>query len=579
MRADHVAAQGAWGVARCARGLLRLLRRRWWLAPILLVALWYRDWYVGEPDQALAAFFTFLQFAINIAFALLFAIIQFIAIFWFLGRTHAYWIQPGETGLAFADYRGNPEVLEQARRIVTLLRGAKQFREMGGEISRGILLVGNPGVGKSWLAQVIANEAGLPFGYLSAASLTSMFFGVGNLKVMGMYRKARRLAEEHGACILFLDEFDAIGTARTRQGGAGFPLFGGGSLVLNELLLQMDPPRVETRWWARALRTLGLRPRPASRPLVVTCAATNVPESLDPALLRPGRFDRKIVVDAPDFEGRKDVIHYYLTKVAHDPALAEPAMLDRLSADMTGATPAVIRHVINEAVIKAHFDGRDRITYEDISYALDTHQWGLKRPIRGQSEEARRQVAYHEAGHAVAQLLLLPKQRLYKVTIIRHDQALGLSATRPREEWHVQDEEEIRAQIAVALASQAAEELFLGRRYNGTTSDIQQATWWAKQYVAKWGLGSELIDADQIELSRAQKQEVRDLLRAEKARVKHLLARRAALVHALVERLLAKGEVFGDEVAALAEQYPEEVPDDLAHVDVTTSHDRSRSVS
>ena len=578
MRVDHVAARGAWGVVRCAGGLLRFLRRHWWLAPILLAALWYRDWYVGEPDQALAAFFTFLQFAINIAFAIVFILVQFVALFWFLGRAQIYWIMPGETGVSFGDYRGNPEVLEQARRIVTLLKGAKKFHRMGGEVSRGMLLVGPPGTGKTWLANVIANEVGIPFGFISGSSIQNMFFGISNLRIMNMYRKARALAREFGAAIIFIDEFDSIGAARTRQGGSGFPLFGGTGL-LNEILLQMDPPRTDPRWWARILRKLGIRPRPAPQPLVFTLASTNLPEALDPALLRPGRFDRKIVVEAPDHEGRKDVIHYYIAKVAHDPALAEPAMLDRLSADMTGATPAVIRHVINEAVIKAHFDGRDRITYEDISYALDTHQWGLKRPIRGQSEEARRQVAYHEAGHAVAQLLLLPKQRLYKVTIIRHDQALGLSATRPREEWHVQDEEEIRAQIAVALASQAAEELFLGRRYNGTTSDIQQATWWAKHYVAKWGLGAELVDADQIELSRGQKQEVRDLLRAEKARVKHILARRAALVHALVERLLAKGEVFGDEVAALAEQYPEEVPDDLAHVDGTTSHDRSRSAS
>lgn len=416
----------------------------------------------------------------------------------------------------------------------------------------------------SYLAQVIANEAGVPFAYMSAASLTSMFWGVGNLKVAGLYRKARKMAQEFGACIVFMDEFDAIGTSRTRQGGSGFPLFGGANTLLNELLLQMDPPRVETRWWARLLRSMGLRPKPGARPLIITCAATNIAEALDPALLRPGRFDRKIVVEAPDHEGRKDVLSYYIGKVAHDSSLDTQEMLNRMAADMQGATPAVIQHVINEAVIKAHFDGRDRITYEDISYALDTHQWGLKRPIRGQSEEERRAIAYHEAGHAVAQLLLLPNEKVYKVTIIRHDRALGLSASRPMGERHIRDEHEVRAQIAVCLASQASEELFLGKRYNGTESDIHQATWWATHYVGAWGLGQELSDMDQLELSDDQKKEVRELLRQEKARVKELLARRAALVHALAARLLEKNEVLGPEVEDLAAQYPEEAASDGA---------------
>ncbi len=750
--------------------LARWLRSRWKLLLFLAIALGlYARWYYVNPGATMVWTLNALRGLLSLLFAITFAVIQFIAIFWFLSRTHAYWIQPGETGVSFADYRGNPEVLEQARRIVTLLRGVKAFKEMGGEVSRGMLLTGPPGTGKSYLAQVIANEAGLPFGYLSAASLTSMFFGVGNLRVMSMYRKARRLAEEHGAAILFLDEFDAIATARTRQGGAGFPLFGGGSLVLNELLLQMDPPRVETRLWARFLRVLGLRPKPASIPLVFTMAAsvtgdtpvlvrrggraqwvpiasladpyypdgegdyqvavedglevlgyagrdgdpsrfgraqfvrvravfrhkvdhvyeiryqggiiratgnhsvfvvrpdgtigpkrvdeltcgdhlirlrrsrqrraarpglrtcavamagavshgrphvgglghvdgtgmwdgqapparrparaavlsvtripydgyvydlcgcdneaffggsapvllhnTNVPEALDPALLRPGRFDRKIVVDAPDFDGRKDVVAYYLSKVAHDPALDAPAMLDRLSADLVGATPAVIKHVINEAVVKAHFEGRRQITYEDIAYARELHEWGLKQPIKSMSEDERRRLAYHEAGHAVAQLKLLPHERLLKTTIIRHGRALGLSATRPITDRHTLSQEELMAQIQVALASRAAEELFLGTRLSGVVSDLEQATRLAMAYIGWYGMDGTLYSYAAFGTAGPDdelKARINRLLLREKAKVTEFLQQHAPLVHAVARGLLEKSELTGDQIAELA---------------------------
>lgn len=767
-RAPHTGGQSGEGPAQPPL-LARWLRSRWKLLLFLAVALGlYARWYYVNPGATMVWTLNALRGLLSLLFAITFAVIQFIAIFWFLSRTHAYWIQPGETGVSFADYRGNPEVLEQARRVVTLLRGVKAFKEMGGEVSRGMLLTGPPGTGKSYLAQVIANEAGLPFGYLSAASLTSMFFGVGNLRVMSMYRKARRLAEEHGAAILFLDEFDAIGTARTRQGGAGFPLFGGGSLVLNELLLQMDPPRVETRLWARFLRVLGLRPRPASIPLVFTMAAsvtgdtpvlvrrggraqwvpigslvdpfypdgeadyqvavedglevlgytgrngdpsrfgraqfvrvravfrhkvdhvyevryrggmiratgnhsvfvirpdgrlepkrvdelvagdhlirlrrprqrrtapvgvqaaaalasgavsprrphvhgpgmgdgqapppgrparaavlsvtripydgyvydlcgcdneaffggsapvllhnTNVPEALDPALLRPGRFDRKIVVDAPDFDGRKDVVAYYLSKVAHDPALDAPAMLERLSADLVGATPAVIKHVINEAVVKAHFEGRRQITYDDIAYARELHEWGLKQPIKSMSEDERRRLAYHEAGHAVAQLKLLPHERLLKTTIIRHGRALGLSATRPVTDRHTLSQEELMAQIQVALASRAAEELFLGTRLSGVVSDLEQATRLAMAYIGWYGMDGTLYSYAAFGTAGPDeelKARINRLLLREKAKVTEFLQQHAPLVHAVARGLLEKSELTGDQIAELARLFEE----------------------
>ncbi len=165
--------------------------------------------------------FTIVYYLFQLLLAMLFMIIQFVALFWFLARGRTYWILPGETGTNWDDYRGNPEIVENARRIVTLLKGVKEFKEMGGEAIRGLLLCGPPGTGKSYLAQVIANEAQVPFAYASAPSFQNMFFGVGNLKVMGLYKKARKLANMYGACIIFIDEIDAIGMSRQGGGGAG----------------------------------------------------------------------------------------------------------------------------------------------------------------------------------------------------------------------------------------------------------------------------------------------------------------------------------------------------------------------
>ncbi|HEX5692434.1 MAG TPA: AAA family ATPase, partial [Roseiflexaceae bacterium] len=333
----------------------------------------------------------------------------------------------------------NPEVLEAATRIVTLLKGVKEFKSMGGEVTRGVLLLGPPGTGKSYLAQAISTEAGVPFGYLSAPSLTSVWMGMGNIKVMRLYTKARKLAKEYGACILFIDEIDAIGGARSASmaGGAmggmspanrnnvmmgGMGGMGGNSGLLNELLLQMDPPPHESGVIKKALRWLGLRRKRAEMPAVLTMGATNMAETLDAALLRPGRFDRKIAVDLPDADGRKEIIQYYLSKVKH-----EPMPIDRMVSDTITYTPVAIKFVINEATIHAHFDGRQAINYWDFTRAREGHDWGLKQPIRGMSYEERRRLAYHEAGHAYAAVKLLYKWRLSKVTIIRHGGALGFA--------------------------------------------------------------------------------------------------------------------------------------------------------
>jgi cell division protease FtsH len=346
-----------------------------------------------------------LQVLMMGAYLFFFIGFQFFLMFYFMGRTRIYWLKPGETGIGFKDYKGNPEVLEAARRIVTLLRGAKEFKDMGGEVTRGVLLIGPPGTGKSYMAQAVATEAGVPFGYLSAPSLTSAWMGMGNMKVMLLYRKARKFAREYGACILFIDEIDAIGMARSSslqgQGAGAMGMnpaeagglekvmmgmggMGAGSGLLNELLIQMDPPPHEQTLSGKIMRFFGLRKKRVEMPPVLTMGATNLAETLDAALLRPGRFDRKITVDLPDPDGRKEIIEYYLAKVKH-----EPMPLDRMVSDTIGYSPVAIKFVINEGVIHAHFDGRQAINYWDFTKARETHEWGLSQPIRSMSYEER----------------------------------------------------------------------------------------------------------------------------------------------------------------------------------------------
>jgi ATP-dependent Zn protease len=391
----------------------------------------------------------------------------------------------------------------------------KEFKDMGGEATRGVLLIGPPGTGKSYLAQAISTEAGVPFGYLSAPSLTSAWMGMGNIKVMNLYRKARKLAREYGACILFIDEIDAVGGARSSSmvgGGTGMGSeasqhqgdllsgvrnammggmgMGGGSGILNELLLQMDPPPQESSWWGKMLRAIGLRRKKTEMPAVLTMGATNLAETLDAALLRPGRFDRKIVIDRPDASGRKEIIEYYLGKVKH-----EPMPYDRMVSDTIGYTPVAIKYVINEAVIHAHFDGRQAINYWDFTHAREMHEWGLRQPIRNMSYEDRRRIAYHEAGHAYAMVKLYKpeKERLNKVTIIRHGGALGLAAPKPVEESYTSTKEEELNDIQICLASRAAEEIFLKVQMTGVTGDLQQATMRAALIVGAFGMDNSFI--------------------------------------------------------------------------------------
>lgn len=414
-------------------------------------------------------------------FGITIAIGQFALIFWFLGRARMYTIWPGGSneGVGFADYRGQPELLEQARQVVTLLRGVRVFEQAGGEPLNGLLLEGPPGTGKTWLAQAISTEAGVPFFYLDASSLSSMFFGIAPLKVMNLYRKARTAAKDYGASIVFIDEIDAVGA----RGGVAesdkddfretiinrnrLPImFGmsGGMGILPTLLMEMSGFSLEHGWWMRRkawiYRNILRRKPPKLEKRVLTIGATNRMQALDPALLRPGRFDKKVRVDAPDLEGRRDIIVYYLSKMAHDDTM-DPLIL---AAETQGYTPADIKYLLNESLRYALFDGRTYMTYRDFRYAQPEHEMGLRSPISNMTREDKYRLAAHEAGHAIAVRLYSPSYRISRITIIRQGAALGHVSYRPAEEVYeyALTYEWFMDRLRVAVAGRAGEIEFCG---------------------------------------------------------------------------------------------------------------------
>ncbi|WP_127498698.1 AAA family ATPase [Paenibacillus glycanilyticus] len=521
--------------------------RRFLLRLVVLVIIVSLIW-SGGPTAWNAALVV-SSYLFQLLFAILFMIIQFAALFWFLSRGRTYWVLPGETGATWDDYRGNPEIVENAKRIVSLLKGVKDFKKMGGEAIRGLLLCGPPGTGKSYLAQVIANEAQVPFAYASAPSFQNMFFGVGNLRVMRIYKKARKLARMYGACIIFIDEVDAIGMSR-QSGGGGGGMFGmgGGTGLLNELLLQMDPPNLDSSRFKKFLRQLGLLRKKAERPPVLTIAATNLPDVLDQALLRPGRFDRQLWVDSPDYDGRVDVFGYYLMKIKTDSTLTP----EKAAMDTIGYSPAQIKHIVNEAVVIAHQRGAQEAGYEDFRAAMETYEWGLKQPLRSMKDDEKRNVAYHEAGHAVAQFLLKPHERVWKVTIIRRGGSLGLAATKPTHERYNRSDSEILAHIQVCLAARAVEEEFLGKKLNGVTSDLRQATESAGAYLGMVGMGDELYSflaaGSRMDALKSLRPQINELLKDQMQQVKKLVRDHADFVHKIAEELLLHGDLTGEEI-------------------------------
>lgn len=543
----------------------RFVKLRWfWLLIAGLIA-WYFIAYM-IPQLTPPSPGTIFLYVFQIAFAVLFIVIQFVALFWFLGRPRLYWVMPGETGVGFDDYKGNPEVLEAARRIVKLLEGTKEFKEMGGAPVRGLLLSGDPGTGKSYLAQCMSTEAGVPFAYASAASFRAMFIGMDVLMIKRLYGKARRLAREYGGCIVFMDEFDAIGMSRSRSGGGTMAMGGGafgfmgGTGGLNELLMQMDPPNIETGWFKKILRIIGLYHSRVQAEPVLTIGATNIPDSLDPALLRPGRFDRKIHVAPPTDKYRPEVIEYYLNKVVHEPGISVNALSQRL----VNYTPVAIKHVVNEAVIIAHFDGREKVTYKDLVEAQDIHEFGL-RQLSELTPIERRRLAYHEAGHTVACYYLMERYFPAFVTLHMHgdlEGAAAFAAWRQKETIITKNREDVLARIQVSLASRAAEELFLDVNLNGVTADFKSATELAASYVGMYGMDGTFTSCLAFAGTSLEKivhvndfgERTEAVLQSQYNAVKHLFQEHSEAVVAVAEALIEREELVAEEIKQLIDE-------------------------
>ena len=501
-------------------------------------------------------------------------IAQFGALMWFLSRPRTYTVTPDDPqiGLSFNDYRGQPDLVDHAKTLVRILGGVERFKAAGGEMPKGMLLSGQPGTGKTFLAGVIAAEAKLPFIYIDASSLRSMWMGVDALIIISLFRKARGLARKFakpgtpGCCILFMDEIDSIGMSRggvqggQQQGGMGpMGMFGGMGMSLNTLLNQMDSlnAHVEDRFKVRMARWLGLVRGPVpTKPLVFVVGATNRPDTLDVALTRPGRLDRSLIVYPPDGEGRKDIIQYYLSQKAHD----ETCDVDMMAQDSVGWTPIHIKTIINEALIVANEDGRDKLTYKDWLNAADMRFFGLKQPIQKMSSDDKRAVAYHEAGHAVVTRYLKPEDRMQKASIIRQGEALGLVSRSEREERFQLHARQIEVDIMISLGSRAVEELILGTKLAGASSDLQAATQRALTYVARLGMGSTLLVAPGNALGGFPEPV---LVLADKMlsdlfeETKRLIREKEYAVHAVAAALMERKELIGselDEVFAFADE-------------------------
>jgi cell division protease FtsH len=521
--------------------------------------------------------------AFQFAFAASFIIFQFAMMFWFLGRARMYTIWPGtgSEGVSFDDYRGQPELLEQAKQIVKLLRGVKVFEQAGGEPLNGLLLEGPPGTGKTWLAKAISTEAGVPFFYVDASGMNSMFFGIAPLKVMNLYRRARKAAKDYGASIIFIDEIDAVGArggvSTVQRDGVGglvrnrLPIMmgmggmGANTGLLSTLLVEMSGFSLEHGWWARKrtwwYKNILRRKPPKPQKRVLTIGATNRIQVLDPALLRPGRFDKKIRVDAPDMEGRRDIFEYYLSKMAHDDTM-DPLIL---ASETPGYTPADIKYLLNESLRYALFDGRTYITYRDFRLAQPEHEMGLRTPIKNMDKEDRYRLAAHEGGHAIAIRMYRPNYRISRITIIRQGGAHGHVSSYPAvEEYeYINTFDSLMNRLRVSVAGKAGEMEYVGEGSQtfgvgigfGDGSDFGsiRAVLWQMASAGMFGpLGANFngnnytpeMSAAMDETFRTVLDEVRTMLRLERP-----------MGEALISLLMEKEELLADEVEAFFDQY------------------------
>jgi cell division protease FtsH len=498
-------------------------------------------------------------------------IVQFVALFWFMARGRAYTIYPGEYDVTFDDVRGQPEIVASTKEALKLFQGFKKFREAGGYPPHGILFEGPPGTGKTLLGKAIAGSAKVPFVYASGTSFNNMFMGVGNLRIARMFRKARKLSQKYGGAVIFIDELDAVGGTRGQVSTAMSPSptgeravdkvimgglnAGGASMYVNELLIQMDGITMPKGLMRQIKRIFHLgKPKVPNYNLMVI-GATNQASTLDPALLRPGRFDRKLHVGLPSGPGREDILQYYLNRVPHD-----EVDVGRLARATYGFSPAQIKNLVNEALIFALMDGREKLNFTDLWTAKVTEEIGLKEPQGVTSSRDRQMTAFHEAGHAVLGYVLELDDQIQVASIIKRRDTLGVVYRTPIEEQQTELREDMRRDIIVSLGGMSAEEIWFGQSTQGPSSDLRMATIRSATMLGLLGMGESLISYGVIEANGLtsplaeilrdpdSRRQISDLLSACKREAVEILRREEAAVRALAERLLEKEEVSGEEL-------------------------------
>ncbi|MDR1489774.1 MAG: ATP-dependent zinc metalloprotease FtsH [Desulfovibrio sp.] len=456
------------------------------------------------------------------------------------GRSRARMISQESAKVTFEDVAGVDEAKEELAEVVDFLSNPKKFTRLGGRIPKGVLLIGPPGTGKTLLAKAVAGEAGVPFFSISGSDFVEMFVGVGASRVRDLFAQGKKNAP----CLIFIDEIDAVG----RQRGAGL---GGGhderEQTLNQLLVEMD----------------GFEANEG----VILIAATNRPDVLDPALQRPGRFDRQVVVPPPDIRGRKHILEVHSKRTP----LADDVNLETLAKGTPGFSGADLENLVNEAALTAAKENKNALTMLDFENAKDKLLMGKERRTMVQTPEDLKNTAYHEAGHAILNLLLPETDTLHKVTIIPRGRALGVTMYLPEEDKNTLSRVELESKITMAFGGRAAELIIFGKMTTGAANDIKQATGMARSMVCKWGM-SDMIGPIAIgeqnqevfigrewvtnrdhseETSRQVDAEVKRIIDTSMSEADRLLRENIDCLHRVAAALLERETITGDEAVRL----------------------------
>jgi cell division protease FtsH len=459
------------------------------------------------------------------------------------GKSKAKLLTGDTPKVTFDDVAGADEAKVELQEIIEFLKDPQKFTKLGGRLPKGALLVGPPGTGKTLLARAVAGEAGRPFFSMSGSDFVEMFVGVGASRVRDLFEQGKA----HAPCIIFIDEIDAVG----RHRGAGL---GGGhderEQTLNQLLVEMD----------------GFE----SNDGVILIAATNRPDVLDPALMRPGRFDRQIVVDSPDLRGREGILRVHI----RNKPMAEDVDVTTLARGTPGMAGADLANLVNEGALLAARRNHDKVYMADLEDAKDKVMMGAERKSMVMKDEERKLTAYHEGGHAICAIKVKGNDPLHKVTIVPRGRTLGVAWTLPEDDRVSVTREQLEANLVKAYGGRVAEELVFGRDRvtTGASSDIQQATGLARRYVSQWGLSDEigpilvgdneqeLFLGREIQTRREVSERTAQLVDSEVSRVikeaymraKAVLQENLDLLHTVAAALLDRETLTGDEVATLA---------------------------